>query len=200
MSISGYGCTLAGDVLGALAGIKSIRVGGLSVAVDEIATIDAYRTGHATFTNGSSAVSGENTVWTSAMDGRRIRLDADGVLHRIWFVQSTTALVLTANYTGTGGHGAYTMLPSRVVENLPLAVREQPLEITFKYDKTVYDTLRDAALAQTEDEFTLTDEEGSTDIGDAVVSHCGDMVLGSDGHAQFAVTLMPATAWAFTEA
>jgi hypothetical protein len=200
MSISGYGCTLVGDDLGALAGIKSIRVGGLSVGVDEITTIDAYRTGHATFTNASDQVSGENTVWTSALVGRQIRLDADGTLCRIKSVESGTALTLAAAYSDTGGHGAYTILPNRIVENLPLAVREQALEITFVYDKAVYDTLRDAVLAQTEDEFTLMDEEGSTDIGDAVVSHCGDMVLGSDGHAQFTAALTPSTAWEFTEA
>jgi hypothetical protein len=199
MSISGYGLTLEGDALGALAGVKAITVGGLTVAVDEIATIDAYRTGHATFTTSSDQVSGENTVWTSAMAGRRIRLDADGTECTIESVESGTALTLTAAYSDTGGHGAYTILPSRIVENLPLRVREGPVQITFKYDKTVYDTLRDAALGQTEDEFTLTDVEGSTDVGDAVVTACGEMTLGSDGHAQFTVTLTPLTAWTFTE-
>jgi hypothetical protein len=87
-----------------------------------------------------------------------------------------------------------------VTTNLPTKVREQPMEVTFVYDKTLYDTLRDAALAQTEDTFTLTDSEGSTEIGDGIVRRCGGKVLGSDGHAEFTVTLQPLTAWEFTPA
>ena len=34
---------------------------------------------------------------------------------------------------------------NRIPENLPLTVREQPMEIVFTYNKTIYDTLRDAA-------------------------------------------------------
>lgn len=200
MSISGYELTLEGTALGALAGIEAIRVGGLELRFDEIATIESYKVGTATFTNGSDQVAGVGTAWTSDMVGHPIELDADAVLHEVASVEDVDALTLTANYSDTGGSGAYTIFPSRVVENLPLSVREGPIEIDFAYTAAVYDTLSDAVLAQTEDTFTLSDSEGSTHIGLGHVATCGGKTLGSDGHSKFTVTLMPTTCWEFTPA
>jgi len=198
MGISGYGLTLAGTALGAFSGVKAVRVGGLTLAVDEVATIEAHRTGTATFTNGNASVVGVGTGWLTAMAGRRIQLDADATPHTILSVGGATAITLSAVYSDTGGAGAYTIFPSRIIENLPLGVREQPIEVDLVYVKTLYNTLRNAALAQTEDAFTLTDVEGSTHVGDGIVSKCGDVNLGSDAHAQFTVTLTPITSWVFT--
>jgi len=198
MSISGFGATLEGLALGSFAGVKAIRVGGVTLAFDEVMTIEAHRDGTATFTNGSAAVTGVDSNWTSDMAGRRIQLDADGTVVTVLSVGGATALTLTANYTDTGGSGAYTMFPTRVAEHVPLGVLEQPISIDFVYEPTLWSALNGAALAQTEDTFTLTDVEGSTHVGLGRVETCGDMRLGSDASAQFTVTLMPTTAWEFT--
>lgn len=87
---------------------------------------------------------------------------------------------------------------NRITEHLPLAVREQPMEVTFVYNKTIYDTLRDAVKAQTEDTFTLTDSENSTHVGLGYVGKVGSKNLDTDGHAVFSATLQPKTSWAFT--
>lgn len=198
MSISGYGLTLAGTALGSFSGIKEVRVGGLAINFDEVATIEAHRDGVATFTSGSASVTGVGTNWTSDFVGRKIQLDADATLHTVLSVQGVGALTLTAVYSDTGGAGAHTIWPTRIVENMPLGIREQPITVTLVYHKTLYDTLRDAALAQTEDTFTLSDSEGSTDVGLGRVATCGEKNLDSRGHAQFSVTLQPTTSWAFT--
>jgi hypothetical protein len=198
MTISGYGLTLEGVALGSLSGIERLRVGGVALAFDEVQTIDAWRQGTATFTTTSASVTGVGTAWETAMAGRRIRLDADGVDYWILSVEGATALTLTAAYGEAGGSGAYTIWPSRLAEHVPLGVLEQPIEVDFCYDETLYDALRDAALAQTEDEFTLTDSESSVHVGDGRVSRCGDLVLGPDSHMHFTVTLTPTTQWEFT--
>jgi hypothetical protein len=87
---------------------------------------------------------------------------------------------------------------NRIPENLPLAVREAPMEIRFTYDKTVMDTLRTAAKARTEDTFTLTDSGSSTHVGLGFIGAVGGQVLGTEGHSVFNVTLQPKTSWTFT--
>lgn len=71
-----------------------------------------YSTGTATFTTDSTAVIGVGTTWTSAMVGSMIESDTDNVWHVVSSVTDTTNLVLTANYSSTGGSGHnYTMMP-----------------------------------------------------------------------------------------
>ncbi len=195
---SGYGATLVGDALGSLAGVESMTFGDLETRFDEVTVLDAYRTGTATFTNGSTTVTGSGTAWTSEMEGRQVRLDADGTLVTIADVGSTTSITLASAYSDTGGSGAYTIMPSRVVENLPLSTHEGPVVIVLKYNKTVYETLHDAAEAQTEDEFTVTDSGASTHIGQCRVGNVGGINLDSQGHATFSLTLQPTTTFDFT--
>lgn len=85
-----------------------------------------------------------------------------------------------------------------VPEKLPMAVREQPMEVTIKYAKTLYNTLRDAALGKTLDTFTLTDSESSTHVGAGWVTKCGPVNLGTTDISEFTVTITPQTKWAFT--
>jgi len=131
MPQSGYGATLAGTSLGALTGIKDVRVGGIEVSIAEIATL------------------GDT---------------------------------------------------NRIPENLPTKVRESPMEVTFSYDKTTYSTLRTAAIARTEDTFTLTDAEASADAGLGFVTRVGDKGLDTEGDMVFTATLTPKTCWVFTPA
>ncbi|MFZ2881514.1 MAG: hypothetical protein WA019_00420, partial [Candidatus Moraniibacteriota bacterium] len=59
------------------------------------------------FTNGSTAVSGVGTTFTTQVAaGDYIWLDADQVWSQVASITSVTALVLSSNYTGTGGTGA----------------------------------------------------------------------------------------------
>lgn len=75
-----------------------------------------YTTGTALFTNGSTAVIGADTVWTSDMEGSRIQLTADGVDYKIDSVTDATHLTLAESYAETGGAGAYTLtIPNPIV-------------------------------------------------------------------------------------
>ena len=129
MAINGYGLTLVGGSTGAITGIESVSVGGLTLKFDEIATV------------------------------------AD---------------------------------TNRVVENLPLGVREGPMTVTIRYVKTIYNSLRNALLAQTSETWTLTDSGSSTEAGTGYVASVTDRQLGTGAHSTFSVTLMPATKWTFT--
>lgn len=71
-----------------------------------------HTTGTATFTNGSTAVSGSGTAWLThlkAGDKIKVTSHSDSVYAQISSVTNDTNLVLTANYTGasTGGMVAY---------------------------------------------------------------------------------------------
>ncbi|KKM93519.1 hypothetical protein LCGC14_1207620 [marine sediment metagenome] len=74
----------------------------------------AYTTGNAAFTTGSSTVNGVGTVWVAAMEGGLIQYDADNTLwSKIDTVVNNTELTLAAGYQGAGGAaGAYTMAVS----------------------------------------------------------------------------------------
>ena len=87
---------------------------------------------------------------------------------------------------------------NRIPENLPMAVREQPMELVFAWNKTIYNTLRNAAIARTEDTFTLTDVGSSTDVGAGFVAHVGGKTLNTEGHTVFNCRLQPKTSWTFT--
>jgi len=58
-----------------------------------------YVTGDATFTNDSTAVTGNGTTYTNAMEGRWI-LGGDGLWYRILTYTSATAIVLDTVYAG----------------------------------------------------------------------------------------------------
>ena len=64
-------------------------------------------TGTVTLTNGSTAVTGSSTLFTTELAvGDRIILDADETWATILSIESNTALTLSAVYAGTGGSGA----------------------------------------------------------------------------------------------
>lgn len=70
----------------------------------------AYATGTATFTQGSTTVSGSGTTWTSAMAGRRIRKGTATKWYTISSVTNSTTLVLTGNFLETTGSSAYQII------------------------------------------------------------------------------------------
>lgn len=73
----------------------------------------AYSTGTATFTNGSTTVTGVGTTWIAGMEGGNIQSDADGVWHKILSIDAVNQLTLYSPYSSTGGAGlVYTMAVS----------------------------------------------------------------------------------------
>ena len=64
-------------------------------------------TGTLTFTNGSTAVTGSGTAFTTELAvGEYIQLDADKTVGKIATITDDTNIVLDSNYVGTGGSGA----------------------------------------------------------------------------------------------
>ena len=66
-----------------------------------ITTVAPYETGTVDVTNGSATVTGNSTVWTSAMVGRKIRIASENAYYRIKAVGSGTSLTLEVLYQGT---------------------------------------------------------------------------------------------------
>ena len=87
---------------------------------------------------------------------------------------------------------------NRIPEMCPLTVREGTMEVTMTYDETLYAALRTAAIARTEETWTLTTEDSSTHVGLGFISGVTGTSLNTDGHAIYTLTLQPKTSWAFT--
>jgi len=87
---------------------------------------------------------------------------------------------------------------NRVGEHVPLGVEEGDITVTINWNKTIYNALRNALLAQTSETWTLTDAGSSTHVGTGFVSKVGEVPLNATAHATFDVALTPATKWAFT--
>ncbi|MBM4032165.1 MAG: hypothetical protein FJ291_10310 [Planctomycetes bacterium] len=64
-----------------------------------------YSTGTATFTNGSTTVTGSGTAWAAGMVGSWIRRGSDAAAYRIAAVASGTSLTITPAYAGATGSG-----------------------------------------------------------------------------------------------
>jgi hypothetical protein len=87
---------------------------------------------------------------------------------------------------------------NRIPENLPLTVREAPMEVTMTYDETLYNTLRTNLIALTEETWTLTGSDSSTHVGTGFIAAVSGLSMNTDGHAVYTVTLQPKTSWSFT--
>lgn len=88
---------------------------------------------------------------------------------------------------------------NRIPENLPMTVREAPMEVTLTYDETIYNTLRTNIKALTEETWTLTGADSSTHVGTGFIASVSGLSKNTDGHAVYTVTIQPKTSWAFTE-
>ncbi len=93
--------------------IVTVRAdGNTNIAVgDELAMIDGstygdYTTGDITVTNGSGAVVGNGTTFTSAMVGRYLYIDSATTKYRISAFTDTTNITITPVYRGTTASGA----------------------------------------------------------------------------------------------
>ena len=66
-----------------------------------ITTVAPYETGTVDVTNNSATVTGNSTVWTSAMVGRKIRVAGENAYYRIKAVGGVTSITLEVPYQGT---------------------------------------------------------------------------------------------------
>ncbi len=71
-----------------------------------ISTVAPYTTGTVSVVNGTNAVVGVGTTWTSAMVGRKIRIASGQPYYRIKSIDSTTALTLTTLFQSETAVGA----------------------------------------------------------------------------------------------
>lgn len=69
-------------------------------------TVAPYETGTVTATNGSKTITGSGTTFTTAMVGRKIRVDSQQAYYRISAYVSATEVTLEAPYQGTTTSGA----------------------------------------------------------------------------------------------
>jgi len=92
-----------------LKNLINIRIGNapISFAIDELRVPDQYvrsvadySTGTVSVTNGSTAVSGTDTIWTYKMIGRKIRIGNDRNFYVVANVTAATTLVLDRKYIG----------------------------------------------------------------------------------------------------
>lgn len=75
-----------------------------------ISTVAPYTTGTVTATNGSAAIVGVGTAWTSAMTGRKIRVASGQPYYRIKSIDTATTLTLTTLFQSDNATAAtYTM-------------------------------------------------------------------------------------------
>lgn len=68
-------------------------------------TIAEYATGTLALTNGSATITGTDTVFTSAMVGRKLRVSGDTASYTIKTFTSTTSITLDQTYGGTTASG-----------------------------------------------------------------------------------------------
>lgn len=69
-----------------------------------ISTVATYSTGTVTVTQGSPTVTGSSTVWTSAMVGRKLRVQGQNAYYRILSINTGTQVItLEQNFQGASG-------------------------------------------------------------------------------------------------
>ena len=66
-----------------------------------------YNEGTVTLTNGSAAVVGSGTNWTSALEGKTFKRRGENTPYTVQTVTDATHLTLTTNYAGASGSGIY---------------------------------------------------------------------------------------------
>ena len=90
-------------------------------------------TGTITVTNGSTSVSGSGTAFTTQLKvGSLIMLDADALWVEVESITNDDNLVLTANYSGTGGTGSGAFITANASDTGLVGTTEyQPMEATY---------------------------------------------------------------------
>lgn len=86
---------------------------------DVLQTISNYETGTVEVTNNSRIVTGTNTIWTAAMEGRYLKLTRDEELYEILTVSSAASITLRQTYIGASSSGLSYLIWSRYYNLAP---------------------------------------------------------------------------------
>ena len=96
-----------------------------------------YSTGTIAITNGSAAVTGTTTDWTSEMVGMVFRVDSDSSDYEITAVGSTTSITFDRNYEGTtqASGGTYKISPPGVfvIQLYPMPEAQLLFDYEYRY-------------------------------------------------------------------
>ena len=88
---------------------------------DPIQVIGNYNTGTVDITSGSATVTGTNTVWTSAMVGRKFIVQGDDEVYIVDSFSTTTSITLNRTYNGsTVDDGNYEILDDLIDQVMTL--------------------------------------------------------------------------------
>lgn len=161
--------------------------------------VPVYNTGTATFTLDSRSVSGTNTVWTSAMVGRKI-LGPDNAYYKIASVTSTTALILTEPYqSATATNAVYQIWkdeyilypeaasinsfinysdPQQLLEDFPKHIRAIAPRSTAAQVPNTYTIIGRQAIVGSYSTGTVTITAGSTSLTGIATSWLGNVYPG----------------------
>ncbi len=140
-----------------------------------------------TLTNGSAAVSGVGTSFVAEVSvGDMIRLDADDVFAEVLSVTDNTNIVLKANYTGSGGTGAGSIIPEPVATETGLAgtsTAYKGMAATYPSRAGQVVTWR-SVFAETEGNFRwleFTVANGNSDVAQNLNRRISDQGVKADG-------------------
>lgn len=86
----------------------------------------------------------------------------------------------------------------RIATSHPGAVVEAPMTATLLEDKTVLAACRTKLLARTKENWTHTDDDGSTWAGNGYISGVSNVRHTLTGESQYDVEITPETKWTFT--
>jgi len=86
----------------------------------------------------------------------------------------------------------------RIATSFPGAVVEGPMTATLSEDKTVLAACRTKLLARTKENWTHTDDDGSTWAGNGYISGVSNVRHTLAGESQYDVEITPETKWVFT--
>jgi hypothetical protein len=96
-----------------------------------LTTVNPYSTGTVTVSNGSVAVTGSGTTWTSAMLGRQFRASSLGEFYEIASVESATSLSLRYAYGGNTASGAAYSIFQHIYSLVSTATKIQSIVYRF---------------------------------------------------------------------
>ena len=109
-------------------------------------TVAPYSTGTVTATLGSTTVTGSGTTWTSAMVGRKFRVDGDLDFYTVSAFTSTTSITLADAYVNATVSGsAYEIyqdtyaLAADMDRIVGLQVQDPDTQVIFASDQELYD-------------------------------------------------------------
>jgi len=125
---------------------------------------NSYTTGTVSITDGSTTVTGVSTVWTSDMEGQKIKVGLDGYAYTIDTVSSGTSLTLTTAYNGGGDN----------VSGSTYTIYQDEYDIYLDGTTTTLTDLRSIYKIYDEDGTDVTEHDVKEDDDGFYVKRTGD--------------------------